>query len=181
MGTLEIPWGPERSGLRIQIWTDQIEYRWGQDVWFHLAIENCSEQPILVRSTSSFQNGTGRSPLYSLNFVRVRNQWQGSRHTWDLYPVPSSMYKMLELTKLPPGDVLEEKSLLNSGLWSQDGATSHVFPLPVGDCVLQAEYTIDPEEPIFQVKKSVIDQIPATLWTGITFSNKWSVRVVRKG
>ena len=177
--TLQVPWGPEELGLRIQIWTDQLEYRWGQDIWLHLAIENCSDQPLLVRSTSTFQNSNFHSPLYSLNFLRVRNQWQGGRHTWDLYPLGSSMYKTLELTKLPPGDILEEKSLLTSGLWMKDG-DSRSYPLPVGDCILQAEYKIDLSEPMFQVKQSVLEQLPFPLWTGTTFSNQWPVTMVRK-
>lgn len=176
--TSEIPWGPIQQGLRIQIWTNQQEYAWGENIWLHLAIENCGETPLYIRSTSTFQNATHRAPLYALSFVRVCNQWQGHEHIWDLYPVASNMYHLSELTKLAPEQSLEEKSLLNSGLWSRDQKSTTVPPLSVGHCLLQAMYEVLPDQdPLLRSKRALLQQLEAPLWQGQTFSNQWAVSI----
>lgn len=174
----EVPWGPINNGIRLQIWTPKMQYDWGEDVWLHLAIENCTESDLIIRSTSSFQNNDHQSPLYSLSFLRVRHHWRANYQTWDLYPVMSNKYRLHEFTRLEPGGILEEKSLLNSGLWSPDKGAASTYPLPVGECLVQALIEVNvSNDPMLSAKQDKLNALPAPLWQGSNFSNKWAVSV----
>ncbi len=155
-----------------------MQYDWGEDVWLHLALENCSDDDLLVRSTSAFQNEDHHSPLYNLSFLRVRHHWRANYQTWDLYPVPANKYRLVEFTRLEPGGILEEKTLLNSGLWSPDQGTVGNYPLPVGECLIQALYDVNVySDPLLAAKQEKLHNLPLAPWEGSIFTNKWAISI----
>jgi len=181
-------WSEVSDGIRFRIWTDNLSYQEGEDIWLYVIFENVGSQASVILVNARQPQCPEEAPLYDLEKVIVTDVSDGgSPSIIEIVPVSSNMlHTVPDLLKLLPGQTYQERTRLNSRFWTDKKVFEHApfeyvqFIPESGRYTLQAIYAWDELPHPSPERKKQLKQLGTPLWQGYLKSNQINITVTSK-